>query len=147
MGQEWVTVTDACQSLAISQRTLYRRIDKGLIESKLDNGKRFVLIDLPSNKEKADNFDDMANMADMPLIEELKQKIAGLEASITEKDKSLEEARKASDESRKALEDAQQRHDTIVMQLTRNQQLMLESSEMKQKRKSWLARLFRKEKA
>jgi predicted site-specific integrase-resolvase len=115
MDQKWVTVTDACQRLAISQRTLYRRIDKGLIQSKLDNGKRFILIDLPSDKEKADNFDDMANRE---LIDSLKSENENLRKQV----------------------DQQQ---AIIMQLSRNQQLMLESKEQKARR-SWWSRLFRR---
>lgn len=72
--------------------------------------------------------------------EALKRKITELEARIVEKDKSLEEARKASEES-------QQRHDTVVMQLSRQYEQslkMLESSEMKQEqRRSWWSRLWK----
>ena len=72
--------------------------------------------------------------------ESLKRKIAELESRIIDKDNSLEEAYKA-------LSEAQQRHDTIVMQLSRQYEQnlkMLESAEMKQKEQSWWSRLFRK---
>ncbi len=35
------------QTLNISQRTLYRRIDKGDVESKLEDGRRLIRIILP----------------------------------------------------------------------------------------------------
>jgi excisionase family DNA binding protein len=115
LTKQWQSVAEACQRLAISQRTLYRRIDKGEIESKLENGKRYVLIDVPDDKEKADNFDNMTNRE---LIDTLQKENENLRKQV----------------------DQQQ---AIIMQLSRNQQLMLESSEQKARR-GWLARLFRK---
>jgi predicted site-specific integrase-resolvase len=118
MGQEWVTVTNACQRLAISQRTLYRRIDKGIIKSKVDNGKRFILIELSNDKAIADSFDNVAN-------------------------RELIDALKIENENLRKQVDQQQ---AIIMQLSRNQQIMLESTEQKKQRekKPFWSKLWKK---
>jgi len=45
MADRWHTVTDACQALGISERTLRRRIEQDRVESKLEDGRRLVLVD------------------------------------------------------------------------------------------------------
>lgn len=112
LAKQWQTVAEACQYLAISQRTLYRRIDKGEIESKVENGRRYVKIDLPNGKDMADDFDSEINRE---LIDTLKKENENLRKQV----------------------DQQQ---AIIMQLSRNQQMMLESAEQKSKR-GWWSRL------
>jgi len=134
-GQEWLTVTNACHALAISQRTLYRRIDSGLIQSKVENGKRFVLIDLPTDKPEADNF---VNVADKALIEQVQKENELLRNQLIEKDKQIGKLQEE-------ISEHSQRTDTIIMQLTRNleSQKMLESAEMKRKRAGgWFSKLW-----
>ncbi len=48
MAEKFVSIREAADSLKISERTLYRKIDRGEIESRLtDNGHREVKIDVP----------------------------------------------------------------------------------------------------
>jgi len=115
LTKQWQTVAKACQYLAISQRTLYRRIDKGEIESKVENGRRYVKIDLPNDNDMADSLDSEISRE---LIDTLKQENENLRKQV----------------------DQQQ---AIIMQLSRNQQMMLESAEQKTKR-GWWSRLWKR---
>jgi len=63
MANIWQTLAEACQTLGISQRTLYRRIDKGKVESKTENNRRLVLVSLPDDKPVADNMADSGRLA------------------------------------------------------------------------------------
>jgi len=130
MGQEWVTVTDACLKLAISQRTLYRRIDKGLIQSKIEDGKRFVLIELSNDKPLADIF---VNLADKALTEQIQRENELLRQQLSEKDKQIEKLQEE-------ISEHSQRTDSIIMQLTRQleSQRMLEAGQRRRRRWSRL---------
>ena len=44
MITRWLPTIEACRVMGISQSTLRRRIDKGEIESKLDDGRRLILV-------------------------------------------------------------------------------------------------------
>ena len=46
MGQEWVTKAVACQVNGISERTLRRWIYEGKIQSKREENRFFVLVDI-----------------------------------------------------------------------------------------------------
>jgi len=70
------------------------------------------------------------------LIEQLRSEIERLEKQLEAKDKQIEELQKE-------LSEHSQRTDSIIMQLSRNQQLMIESTEQKVGR-SWWSKLFRK---
>lgn len=54
---EWMTVAEASDILGMSERTLRRRISKGEIESKYENGRRFVRIN--SVRFDSDNNDNI----------------------------------------------------------------------------------------
>src|SRR3954447_26268822 len=47
MAYEWQSVEEAAVTLAISTRTLHRRISKGEVETRLEDGRREVLVCLP----------------------------------------------------------------------------------------------------
>lgn len=53
MAEKWVGVSEACQLLQVSERTLYRKIKDGKIESRMtDNSHREVLVAVPMTKEE-----------------------------------------------------------------------------------------------
>jgi hypothetical protein len=136
MAGKWLTVAEARHVLGIAERTLRRRIQKGDIPSKLEDGRRLVLVEVA----ESDMPDDMpVAQVDMPgtaaLLEHVQRENELLRQQLQEKDRSLEEAHKAATE-------ASQRHDTIVLQLTRqleSQQRLLEYHQ-----DPWYRRWFRK---
>jgi excisionase family DNA binding protein len=53
MAEKWVSVSEACQLLQVSERTLYRKIKDGKIESRMtDESHREVLMAVPMTKEE-----------------------------------------------------------------------------------------------
>ncbi len=63
MAQAWQTVEEAALTLGISVRTLHRRIAKGELQSRLENGRREVFVEIPdpepvpSDSAEADIFE------------------------------------------------------------------------------------------
>src|SRR3954447_4346028 len=47
MAYEWQSVEEAAVTLGVSTRTLHRRISKGEVETRLEDGRREVLVCLP----------------------------------------------------------------------------------------------------
>lgn len=116
MAEQWQTVTKACQTLGVSERTLYRRMARGEIEYKQENNRRFIKVILPDDKEVSDT---PANVSDSDKIQELEAKIAKLEATVAEKDRIIEDARRAA-------KIAEERKDTLILRLTEQNQMLLE---------------------
>jgi len=52
MAYEWQTIEQASLTLGISTRTLHRRITKGDLETRLENGRREVLVCLPEETDQ-----------------------------------------------------------------------------------------------
>src|SRR5689334_7028916 len=50
MAYAWQSVEEAAVTLGISTRTLHRRISKGEVETRLENGRREVLVCLPDEE-------------------------------------------------------------------------------------------------
>ena len=61
MAYAWQSVEEAAVTLAISTRTLHRRISKGEVETRLENGRREVLVCLPD--PEAELTDETADIA------------------------------------------------------------------------------------
>ena len=100
MTSKWVSMTVACNALDISESTLRRRIDQGKIESKIENGKRLVLIDIDSQTTIRE--------PDIVLVEQLKSEIEYLRQELERKNEQIA-----------AFDEGRQRQDTIMLQLTR----------------------------
>jgi len=135
MAKKWQTVTDACQTLNISQRTLYRRIDKGDIEAKLEDGRRLVLVDVPDDKPVADT---LARLADTQELEQLKQEKISLEGE-------LQKLRQQYDERGQVLQDLE-RKAAIVEQATSEVEHLREQIQVKDKEIDELHQLLMAEK-
>jgi hypothetical protein len=54
MAYAWQSVEEAAVTLGISTRTLHRRISKGEVETRLENGRREVLVCLPDEEVQFD---------------------------------------------------------------------------------------------
>ena len=125
MADMWQTVTEACHTLGISQRTLYRRIEKGELESKLEGNRRLVLVD---DSQEADGVANVADATDTALL----QQVQSEKTHLREQVKALQEE----------LSQTSERHDTIVLQLTR--QLETQQRLLEYHQDPWYRRWFRK---
>ena len=133
--EEWITVKDAAQLRNCTERNVLRLIQKGELEAKREGRKWRIL------KETAEQAsEESPNMSDM--ISVLKVQLEGKDKQIEEKDKQIERLQEQIEETSRTLSESSQRHDTIVMQLTRQleqSQRMLEAH-----RDPWYRRWFRK---
>ena len=126
MTSKWVSMTVACNALDISESTLRRRIEQGKIESKTENGRRLVLIELDSQTTIRE--------PDIVLVEQLKSEIEHLRKELEIKNEQIT-----------SFEEGRQRQDTIMLQLTRQieqNQRMLEYHQT-----SLWQRIFKRKKA
>src|SRR5688572_4104368 len=64
MAYAWQSVEEAAVTLGISTRTLHRRISKGEVETRLENGRREVLVCLPD--EEIEFEPDIPEVTDTP---------------------------------------------------------------------------------
>ena len=116
-----MTIQETCQRLCKSESTIRRMIKAGRLIAHKKDGVYDIsnesVNDLSNDKQVVDN-DKTNKQIDNALITQLKLENESLRKQV----------------------DQQQ---AIIMQLSRNQQLMIESSEQK-KRRSWLSKLFRK---
>ena len=125
MSSKWITVDEAAAILKVSTSTVRRRVESGKIESKLEDGRRLVWV----------SDDTQMSSSDKLLITELHTQNEHLRNQIENLQEQVVENQRSSD-------DASQRHDTIVLQLTRQleqSQRMLEAH-----REPWYRRMFKK---
>jgi len=104
MNSKWVSLNEACEILGISLSTLRRRIDASEFESKLEGKKRLVSI--------SDEVQVSSKTTQAALIDQIRQENDRLNQQLAEKDKQIENLQIQ-------LQDASQRHDTVVMQISK----------------------------
>lgn len=104
MNSKWVSLNEACEILDISLSTLRRRIDAGEFESKLEGKRRLVSI--------SDEVQVSSNTIQTALIDQLRQENDRLNKQLAEKDRQIKGLQIQ-------LQDASQRHDTVVMQMSK----------------------------
>jgi hypothetical protein len=105
---KWIPVRKAAQIRKCSERNIYLLIKKGVLQSKKEGGHLLILMDI--QEEDSESGLKVSEM------------ISILQKQLEEKDKQIENLQKQ-------LEDSGERHDTIVLQLTRQleqSQLLLE---------------------
>jgi len=100
MTDKWVSMTVACNALDISESTLRRRIDQGKIKSKVEDGRRLVLIEYDGQMTTKE--------PDKALVDQLKGEIEYLRQELDKRNEQIT-----------VLEEGRQRQDTIMLQLTR----------------------------
>ena len=104
MNSKWVSLNEACEILDISLSTLRRRINAGKVESRLEGKKRLVSI--------SDENQVSSKTTQATLIDQLRQENHRLNQQLAEKDRQIENLQTQ-------LQDASQRHDTVVMQMSK----------------------------
>ena len=73
MAEEWLTLTQACDAFGKSEATVRRYIKQGKIKSKLENGRRLVLVTSEQQRRQND-----INVAQLALIEQLLSEVQHL---------------------------------------------------------------------
>jgi chromosome segregation ATPase len=135
MDEKWITVKEAAIIRKCTERNIIELIKKGTLQSKKDGRKWLVLVEASETiAELSPQFSE--------IISVLKVQLEGKDKQIEEKDKQIERLQGQIEETSKTLSESSQRHDTIIMQLTRQleqSQRMLEAH-----RDPWYRRWFRK---
>jgi chromosome segregation ATPase len=149
---KWLSLTEACQALDVSESTLRRAIKRGEYQSEIENGKRRVYVELTGIHPSFDRPDDNQ------LVEELRRQVEYLQGKLDERDGQVERLERDFNErvqqltaelsdARQAADDASKRSDTIIAQMTQQidrAQLQLEDLRNEQREKpNWWGRLFR----
>lgn len=131
---DWIPIAEATSEFSISERTLWRRIQKGTIKSRKEGRHRLV-----SREAVAESVQTQQSpTGDLSVIEQRRQLRMDINYLRTENNELRAQLR---DESDKA-DAAKQRSDTIILQLTRQMeqaQLALEAH-----REPFWKRWFRK---
>lgn len=122
-NREWITVKDAAKFRNVTDRTVLRMIEQKKVEAKRD-GKRWLVL-------KSSLADDI-----IPTEPDI---MSALQAQLQEKDRQIERLQEELQGIRQDSEKSRERSDTIILQLTRQNQLMLED-----KTTPWYQRWFRK---
>ncbi len=114
--EQWMTISDASRILNVTERTMHRYVSEGKHQSKRENGRRYVLLDVP---DELPTDDSKLTVQMQGEIEYLRERLS---------------------EAQQTISDMQERSDTIVLQLTKqleNQTLMLEDTRKESERSLW----------
>ena len=141
----WVKSGSQWLRHVVSRRTLTRWVKDGKVESKIDDDRRLILAATVGHGETDQGHDDSGMSQDVSqqaLVEQLRSEIERLEKQLEAKDKQIVNLQEE-------LSEHSQRTDSIIMQLSGNQQMLLESTEQKNQRQKepfWRRWLDRKQK-
>ena len=78
--KKWLPISEAASKLGISDRALYYRIEKGKVESKIEDGNRFVRVDVSENV--SESASETVSEAFQKLFEEKDARIQQLESQV-----------------------------------------------------------------
>jgi len=109
---EWITVKDAAQIRNCSERNIIRLIQAGELEAQ-KNGKKWLIL-----MDKSE-LDSASSPQFTEVMSALKVQLQEKDSQISKLQDQLEQMRNGMEATRKDAADASQRHDTIVLQLTR----------------------------
>jgi excisionase family DNA binding protein len=118
MGEEWMTTAEAAEQLNVSERYVRNLALKGKLKAKRDGNRWLIHSSLSEPDEEPSGIPDGipteqgGTQAEQPTIEWFQKRIEEQEKQILDLQSELASTRKAS-------EDAGERHDMIVMQLTK----------------------------
>jgi len=115
-----MTIQEACQRLGKSEATIRRAIKTGMLIATMIEGKYSIT---------EQDLNAYAQPTQMPKLDD---QADFLKEQLREKDKQIDQLTRQIDQQQ-----------AIIMQLSRNQQLMLESKEQKTKR-SWWSKLLKR---
>jgi len=143
---EWLPIRDAASRLGISERTIRRRMSDGIIQSKMEDGRRLIYVD-PSDVG-IDESDDDTDTSDAyihqlldekdAMIEQLRSEIEHLRLTSTETQRQLSEAQRQLSDAQGQLDEANARSDTIILQLTQQlDRANLQLEDKRQQRTLW----------
>lgn len=121
--EKWLSVKDVANIRNCTDRTVLRMIEKKEVEAKRD-GKRWLILKSSLSDDNIPTESDVTSILKVQLQEQKEE--------VNYLNEQLEVVRQTSEESRK-------RSDTIILQLTQQNQLMLED-----KTTPWYRRWFRK---
>ncbi len=110
--QKWITVKDAAQIRNCSERNIIRLIQAGELEAKKDGKRWLILMD-------TSELDSASSPQFTEVISALKVQLQEKDSQINKLQDQLEQMRNDMAAIRKDAADASQRHDTIILQLTR----------------------------
>jgi len=127
---KWMSVADAARVAEVSERTVQRRINKGEYPTKVVDGKRVVRLSNTNDTEMSDLSQDMWDGEGTERIEadkqrlsehvnELCQSVAELQSDNRQLREQLQRKDQQIENLQTQLADASQRHDTVVMQMSR----------------------------
>ncbi len=105
MSTNWATVSEAATALNVSDKTIRRRVKQGKLEAKHEGRRLLVKLD-----KKLDTLTDSVSKDEV--IADLRAQLEDFRGQIREKDRQIENLQIQ-------LQDASQRHDTVVMQMSR----------------------------
>lgn len=141
-----MTIAEVAQCIGKSEQSVRRAIKVGKLKATMIEG-RYEIKESDISEWVDYCRDSQPIDTDSQVIvkenESLKHQIAELQKELDLikmlKDERIDDLQKQIEDKRQEINQQQ----AIIMQLSRNQQLMLESKEQKAKRGNWLSRLFR----
>jgi excisionase family DNA binding protein len=139
MEAKWIPVKEAAKLLEISERQVLNRIHTGKLKAKRE-GKIWLVHG--SLSEPNDEAEQIPKGSDNEAYIKLEETVELLKEQLKEKDKQIDKLQGQFSETQKASEDASQRHDTIVMQLTR--QLEQSQRMLSVHQEPWYRKWFRR---
>lgn len=128
MNEEWIATSEAAELLGISERQVRNRAASGKLKARRD-GNRWQIHRALSEVKSELKGNQSESDSSVEISESSETIVAKLESNNEWLRKRVEELERHLGETRKGAEDASQRHDTIVLQLTRrleNEQKLLE---------------------
>lgn len=123
ISDKYLTLTEVAAKLGVSERTIRRRIDKGEIGAEKLDGKLMVVADsiteltelgIYVNRDKASLIKGLQQT-----VSSLRRQVAALEEQLEDRNAQLREKDAYLRRKDEQMAEAGQRHDTVVMQMTR----------------------------
>jgi len=87
--EQWIPISEAAEMLGLTERAVRYRISKGAMQSKMEDGKRFVLLD-DEETVSGNGSDEFQGNFQILLLEEKDSRILDLQTQVTEKDKQID---------------------------------------------------------
>jgi len=86
--EQWIPISEAAEMLGLTERAVRYRVSKGVMQSKMEDGKRFVLMDDEEMVSGNGSGEFQGNF--QMLLEEKDARISDFQTQVTEKDKQID---------------------------------------------------------